>query len=145
MPRALRWLLGALALQLLVDVLALLLGPPAGSVVTAGLELGALVVDLAVLLMLARATELTRVLVRGAAGVGMAIDAWILLGGLAFMPRDPEGIVALLTSVGLVVASAFAWIVLGRRDVQAWIFARWLQAHGGGEAPDEALPASAVS
>ncbi|MCA9710205.1 MAG: hypothetical protein KDK70_30475, partial [Myxococcales bacterium] len=83
----------------------------------------------AVLVMLARANELTRVLIRAAAGVGMAIDAWILLGVLTWAPRDAAGLVALGTSAGLVAASAFAWVVLGRRDVEAWIFERWLRRH----------------
>lgn len=129
MPRIMRWLLIALAAQLLVDIGALVLGDPAGSVGTAALEVGALVVDAAVLLMLSRANELTRVLIRTAAGVGMAIDAWILLGVLVWAPRDAAGIVALATSAGLVAASAFAWFVLGREDVKAWVFDRWLRRY----------------
>ncbi|MEM7160129.1 MAG: hypothetical protein AAF799_45245 [Myxococcota bacterium] len=131
MPRAMRWLLVAMGLQLVVDLAMLLWGPPAASVGASVLEVGALLVDAGVLLMLVRATELARVLVRGAAGVGMAIDAWILLGGLAFMPRDLGELQVRLGSVALVAASMFAWVVLGRDDVKAWIFARWLRKHGG--------------
>lgn len=115
--------------QLLVDLLALV-GGERQSPMTTGLEIGALLVDTAVLVMLARATELTRAFLRGAAALGMAIDAWILLGVLAWAPRDPAGLVALATSLGLVAASAFAWVVLGRDDIKAWVFARWLHRHG---------------
>ncbi len=123
-----RWLLLALTAQLLVDLASLGLGERPSPMTTA-LELGALLVDLAVLVMLARATELTRAFLRGAAALGMAIDAWILLGVLAWAPRDADGLVALATSVGLVAASAFAWVVLGREDIKAWVFARWLRRH----------------
>lgn len=129
MPRALRWLLLALAAQLSVDLATLLWGEPQTPVTTA-LELSALLVDAVVLVMLARATELTRTLLRTAAAVGMAIDAWILLGVLTWAPRDAGGLTALLTSLGLVAASGFAWVVLGREDVKAWIFLRWLSRHG---------------
>lgn len=139
MPRIMRWLLVALAAQLLVDVGALVLGEPTGSTPTTALEVGALLVDAAVLVMLSRATELTRVLIRTAAGVGMAIDAWILLSVLVWAPRDPAGIVALATSAGLVAASAFAFVVLGREDVKAWVFLRWLRRHERGEPSGEPL------
>lgn len=129
MPRVMRWLLGILAVQLLIDLAVLLFGSPSSSELAAALEVGALLVDAGVLLMLVRATELTRALVRGAAFVGMAIDAWILLGGLTYAPRDAEGVLMLASSAGLVAASAFTWIVLGRDDVRAWIFERWLRAH----------------
>lgn len=79
MPRAMRWLLWVLVGQLLVDIGALAFGEPSESVPAIALEVGALGVDAAVLLLLVRATELTRVVIRAAAGVGMAIDAWILL------------------------------------------------------------------
>jgi hypothetical protein len=125
-PRALRWLLVALALQLVVDVATLGLGDRQGPTATA-LEAGALFVDGMVLALLARATELTRSLLRTAAAAGMAIDAWILLGVLTWAPRDAGGLTMLVTSVGLVAASAFAWLVLGREDVKAWVFARWLR------------------
>jgi hypothetical protein len=124
-PRALRWLLVALALQLVVDLGTLTLGEHGAPDRTA-LEVGALFVDGLVLALLARATELTRTLLRTAAGVGMAIDAWILLGVITWAPRDPAGVTMLATSLGLVAASAFAWVVLGREDVKAWVFARWL-------------------
>ncbi len=130
MPAVMRWLLVALAAQLLLDVGMLVLGDPSSSTFALVAELGALVVDAAVLLMLARATELTRALIRSAAGVGMAIDAWILLGSITFVPRDAEGLVMIATSVALVVASAFAWVVLGREDVRAWVFTRWLERQG---------------
>lgn len=129
MPRLMRWLLVVLAVQLVVDVVVLTVGDPARSKLGTALEVGALVVDAGVLLMLARATELTRALIRGAAFIGMAIDAWILLGGLTYAPRDAEGVWMVISSAGLVAASAFAWIVLGREDVKAWIFSRWLRAH----------------
>lgn len=125
-PRALRWLLLALALQLVLDVATLALGDRRDPAATA-LEAGALFVDGVVLALLARATELTRSLLRTAAAVGMAIDAWILLGVLTWAPRDAAGLVMLATSVALVAASALAWVVLGREDVKAWVFARWLQ------------------
>lgn len=125
MPRALRWLLLALALQLVVDLGTLTLGER-GAPGTTALEAGALFVDGLVLALLARATELTRTFLRTAAGAGMALDAWILLGVLTWAPRDPAGVVMLATSLGLVAASAFAWVVLGREDVKAWVFARWL-------------------
>jgi hypothetical protein len=125
-PRALRWLLVALALQLVVDVITLGLGQRRDPTATA-LEAGALFVDGVVLALLARATELTRSLLRTAAAVGMVIDGWILLGVLTWAPRDGAGLLMLATSVGLVAASAFAWLVLGREDVKAWVFARWLR------------------
>jgi hypothetical protein len=84
-------------------------------------------VDGLVLVLLARATELTRALLRTAAGAGMAIDAWILLGVLTWAPRDAAGWLMLAASLGLVAASAFAWVVLGREDVKAWVFDRWLR------------------
>lgn len=130
-----RWLLVVLAAQLLVDVAVMALGRPATSPLVAALELGALFVDAAVLLMLARASELTRAFVRGAVFVGMSIDAWILLGGLTYAPRDLEGVLAVASSAALVATSAFAWVVLGREDVRAWIFARWLRARGYDDAP----------
>ena len=129
MPRALRWLLLALAVQLVVDLATLVLGEPQ-TPRTTGLEILALVVDAVVLGLLARATEVTRTLVRTAAAAGMAIDAWILLGVLTWAPRDVAGLTALVTSLGLVGASAFAWVVLGREDVKAWIFGRWLWRQG---------------
>ena len=52
---------------------------------------------------------------------------WILMGVIVWAPRDPAGITALCTSAGLVAASAFAWVVLGREDVKAWVFMRWLR------------------
>ena len=115
---------------------------PAHSAGTTALELGALLVDAAVVLMLARATELTRVLIRAAAGVGMAIDAWILMGLVMWAPGDPSGITALITSAGLVAASAFAWFVLGREDVKAWVFHRWLRRHERGEGIPALAPSS---
>jgi len=124
-PRALRWLLLALALQLVVDLGTLALGER-GTPDRTALEAGALFIDGLVLALLARATELTRTLLRTAAGAGMAIDAWILLGVITWAPRDAAGITMLVTSIGLVAASAFAWVVLGREDVKAWVFARWL-------------------
>lgn len=129
MPRVMRWLLAVLATQLAVDLAVLVWGSPSSSSLAAALEVGALLVDAAVLVMLARATELTRALIRGAAFVGMVIDAWILLGGLAYAPRGVEGVVVLASSAALVAASAFTWIVLGRDDVRTWIFWRWLRAH----------------
>lgn len=125
-PRALRWLLLALVLQLLVDVATLVTGERQ-ALATTVLEVGALLVDGVVLVMLTRATELTRTLLRTAAGLGMAIDTWILLGLLTWAPRDAASVTVLVTSVGLVAASAFAWVVLGREDVKAWVFARWLR------------------
>lgn len=136
MPRAMRWLLWVLAAQIVVDLVVLLTGDPARSSMGTALEVGALLVDAGVVLMLARATELTRGLIRGAAFVGMAIDAWILLGGLTYAPRDLEGVLMVASSAGLVAASAVAWLVLGREDVKAWIFARWLRV-GGHDAPIE--------
>jgi hypothetical protein len=133
MPPALRWLLLALALQLVVDVATLALGERQTPTTTA-LEAGALFVDGVVLALLARATELTRALLRTAAGAGMAIDGWILLSVIAWAPRDPAGLTALAASLGLVVASAFAWFVLGREDVKAWVFARWLSRLDGVDA-----------
>ncbi|MEM9462582.1 MAG: hypothetical protein AAGF11_51015 [Myxococcota bacterium] len=131
MPRVMRWLLIALVVQLVVDLVVLVWGEPAESAQTAALEWGALVVDSAVVVMLSRATELTRVLIRTAAGVGLSIDGWILWGVLMWAPHDPAGITALVTSAGLVTASAFAWIVLGRDDVKAWVFGRWLRRAEG--------------
>jgi hypothetical protein len=138
-PRALRWLLLALALQLVVDLATLALSERMDPSTTA-LEAGALFVDGLVLALLARATELTRTLLRTAAAAGMAIDAWILLGVITWAPRDPSGWAMLAASVGLVAASALAWVVLGREDVKAWVFARWLAHHrlaepGGSAAP----------
>jgi hypothetical protein len=124
----LRWLLLALAIQLLMDLTTLILGERR-SPATTTLEIGALLIDTVVLVMLARATELTRALLRTAAGLGLAVDGWILLGVLAWAPRDAAGLVALGTSFALVLASAFAWVVLGREDVKAWVFARWLRRH----------------
>lgn len=129
MPRVMRWLLLALVAQLVADLVALLWSDPATSPTGTMLEIGALLVDIGIVLMLARATELTRALVRSAAGVGMAIDAFLLLGGLIWAPRDLESLLVLATSAGMVVASAFAFVVLGREDVKAWIFARWLHKH----------------
>lgn len=127
-PRALRWLLFVLALQLVVDLGTLTLGEH-GAPSTTALEAGALFVDGLVLALLARATELTRTLLRTAAGVGMAVDAWILLGVLTWAPRDAVGTTMLATSVSLVAASAFAWVVLGREEVKVWVFERWLRRH----------------
>jgi hypothetical protein len=127
-PRALRWLLLALALQLVADV-ATLAGGERQTLATTVLEVGALLVDGVVLALLTRATELTRTLLRTAAGLGMAIDAWILLGVLTWAPREAASLTVLATSVGLVAASGFAWVVLGREDVKAWVFARWLRRH----------------
>lgn len=140
MPRALRWLLLALGAQLVVDLATLALGEPQTPMTTA-LELLALVVDAVVLGMLTRANEVTRTLLRTAAAAGMAIDAWILLGVLTWAPRDAVGLTALVTSLGLVGASAFAWVVLGREDVKAWIFGRWLWRQGLHE-PDAAPSSS---
>lgn len=134
-----RWLLIALAVQLAIDLVALLWGEPAESAKTAALEWGALVVDCAVLVMLSRATELTRVLIRTAAGIGLAIDGWILWGVLMWAPHDPAGITALVTSAGLVAASAFAWVVLGREDVKAWVFGRWLRRAEGTDGTSHAV------
>lgn len=128
-PRILRWLLLALAAQLLVDAGTLVWGERQSAATTV-LEVGALLVDAVVVGLLARATELTRALLRTAAAAGMAIDAWIMLGVLAWAPRDEAGLTALATSAGLVAASAFAWVVLGRDDVKAWVFARWLRRYG---------------
>lgn len=132
-----RWLLVVFAAQLLVDVAVMAPGQPATSPLVAALELGALFVDAAVLLMLARAGELTRAFVRGAVFVGMSIDAWILLGGLTYAPHDLEGVLAVASSAALVATSVFAWIVLGREDVRAWIFARWLRTRGYDDVPVE--------
>ncbi len=129
MPRIMRWLLVALSAQLVLDLGMLIFGDPASSTLALAAELGALVVDTTVLLMLARATELTRALLRSAAGVGMVIDAFILLGSVTWVPRDAEGLVTITTSAALVVASAFAWVVLGREDIKRWVFDRWLAAH----------------
>jgi hypothetical protein len=140
MPRALRWLLLALAVQLVVDGITLGVGE-AGTPTDLALEAGALLVDGLVLALLARATELTRALLRTAAGVGMAIDTWILLGVVTWAPRDPAGLVMLATSVGLVAASVIAWVVLGREDVKAWVFARWLDRHHLEALEEDPVPA----
>lgn len=138
-PRALRWLLLALAIQLVVDLATLALGEHDAPSTTA-LEAAALFVDGLVLALLARATELTRTLLRTAAAAGMAVDAWILLGVITWAPRDHTGWAMLAASVGLVAASALAWVVLGREDVKAWVFARWLARHRLTEVEGSAAP-----
>lgn len=130
-PPALRLLLLLLSLQVLADLALLLWGDPSGSPAEGHVEFAALAVDVAVLGLLYRATEFTRLALRAAAAIGMVVDAWLLLGVLLAwsVSRSPgaEHRFAIATSVGLVLASAFTWWVLGRADVKSWIFSRWLR------------------
>jgi hypothetical protein len=126
MPMAMRLLLGAIAAQLLIDVVALALPGHAADV---GSGVAALGIDLAILALLAHGSELARSLVRIGAGVGMALDAWLLLTTWVWAPRDLVGFGAIFTAGLMFAMSTLAFVVLGREDVKRWVFDRWLARH----------------
>jgi hypothetical protein len=128
MPAAMRALLAAIGLQLALDAAAIATAAtaPAGGARWSPLELGVLALDAAVAILLARGSELARALVRLFAALGMAFDAWLLAVTIAWAPPGLAGGVAIATAALLLALSAFAFVVLGRADVRAWAFARWL-------------------
>jgi hypothetical protein len=126
MPVAMRLLLVAIAIQVLLDIAALVVP---GAQPAWGSALLALAVDLAVLVLLARGSEVARALVRIAAGLGMAIDAWLLVATIVWAPRDLVGIGAVITAALVLATSTLAFAILGREDVMRWVFERWLARH----------------
>lgn len=134
MPWSLRVLLCAIGAQILLDVAALVVPGARGGEMT--LAFGALAIDLAVLALLARGSELARGLVRLAAGFGMALDALLLLGSLAWAPRDGAGLGAVLMATNMLATSTIAFAILGRDDVMQWVFARWLARHDADASPE---------
>ena len=128
MPMAMRILLGAIATQLLIDVVALAL--PGGHAADLGSGLAALGIDLAILALLVHGSELARSLVRLGAGIGMVLDGWLLITTLVWAPRDLVGIGAIFTAGLMFAMSALAFAILGREDVKSWVFDRWLARHG---------------
>jgi hypothetical protein len=126
MPWAMRLLLAALAIQVLLDVAALVV-PGAQPAVASGIA--ALAIDLLVFGLLARGSEVARGLVRIAAGLGMAIDGWLLIATIVWAPRDLVGVGAVAAAALVLATSTLCFAILGRDDVVHWVFARWLQRH----------------
>ena len=126
MPMAMRLLLVAIAVQVLLDVAALVVPGARPEPVSASV---ALTVDVLVLALLARGNEIARSLVRLAAGLGMAIDGWLLIATLVWTPHDAEGLAAIGAATHVLATSTLAFAILGRHDVTTWAFDRWLAVH----------------
>jgi hypothetical protein len=121
MPLMMRALLAALGVQVVLDAVAIVfVGEPNV------LQLAVLGVDLGVLYMLARGSEVARALVRLAAALGMAFDAWLLAVTLAWAPATQAGRLAIGVACFLLALSAITFAVLGHADVKRWVFSRWL-------------------
>ena len=121
MPWMLRVLVVVLGVQVVIDAAALAAAPR-----TNGLWLGALglVVDLVVVAGLVRGRESVRRLVRIAAAFGVAYDALAIARWLGTMPHADAS--AGVLAGALFAGSLFVYWALGHRDVQAWVFERWL-------------------
>jgi hypothetical protein len=126
MPMAMRLLLVAIAMQVVLDVAALVVP---GANVEPVSAIVALSIDLVVLAVLARGNEIARSLVRLAAGLGMAIDGGLLIATIVWAPRDTEGLVAIGAAALVLATSTLAFMILGRHDVMTWSFDRWLAVH----------------
>jgi hypothetical protein len=126
MPVAMQLLLVAIAIQVVIDVAALVVP---GAQPSWGASFVALAIDVVVLVLLARGSELARSLVRLAAGLGMAIDAWLLVATVTWAPRSVVGLGAVVTAALVLATSTLAFAILGRQDVMRWVFDRWLQRH----------------
>jgi len=130
MPMILRVLVGCVALQLMIDVGALALGWADGTVGTRASELGALVLDLGLLVALLHGDDRMRALLRLGATAGLAIDVVLLVQWWAYAPADGSRLATGGLAGALVAGSAFAVWALGHRDAQAWSFARWAERRG---------------
>ncbi len=121
MPWMLRVLVVVLGVQIVVDAMALAAAPTAKEM---GLGALGLVVDLVVVAALVRGREGMRRLVRLAAAFGLAYDGLAVVRWLATMPQADA--TAGVLAGALFAGSLFVWWALGHRDVQAWVFERWL-------------------
>jgi hypothetical protein len=121
MPWMLRALVVVLGVQIVVDAMALAAAPTAKDL---GLGALGLAVDLVVVVGLLRGRENVRRLVRLAAAFGVAYDAVAVVRWLATMPHADAN--AGVLAGALCAGSLFVWWALGHRDVQAWVFERWL-------------------
>lgn len=121
MPWMLRVLVVVLGGQIVVDAMALAAAPTANDALIGALGL---VVDLVVVAALLRGREGMRRLVQLAAAFGVAYDAVAVTRWLATMPHADATAGALAGA--LLAGSLFVWWALGHRDVQAWVFERWL-------------------
>jgi len=121
MPWMLRVLVVVLGVQMVIDAAALAVAPSAD-----GLGWGALglAVDLVVVGGLVRGREGMRRLVRIAAAFGVAYDALAIARWLGTMPHAEVS--AGVLAGALFAGSLFVYWALGHRDVQAWMFERWL-------------------
>jgi hypothetical protein len=127
MPWMMRGLVACIAVQLVVDLVALVAAWPDAAASVRGSGLLGLALDLALLGALARGSDRMRGLVRIGATIGLAIDVVLLVQWWTFARADTQsGALAL----ALVIGSAFAVWALGHREVQAWSYARWAARHG---------------
>jgi hypothetical protein len=129
MPALMRALLAVIVVQIVIDVVAL-----ATSTTATAAELtllcGAIGVDATVAALLARGSDRARALVRMAAGLGMAVDAWLLLTTIVWSPPTAARRVAIATAAILFVCSAATFVVLGAPAVRTWMFERWMIRRG---------------
>jgi hypothetical protein len=124
MPWMLRVLVVVLGLQVVVDAMALAAAPTAAAI---ALGVLGLLVDLLVVAGLLHGRETVRRLVRLAAAFGVAYDSVAVVRWLATMPHADT--TAGVLAGALLAGSLFVFWALGHRDVQAWVFARWVERH----------------
>jgi hypothetical protein len=123
MPWMLRVLVVLLGVQIVVDVAAL------ATTSGAGLEpffggLG-LAVDVAVVAGLLHGSEGVRRLVRLAAALGVGYDAVQIARWFGTVPSGADTIAGVLAG-SLFAGSLFVFWAVGHRDVQRWMFERWV-------------------
>lgn len=126
MPIVLRLLVVAMAAQIGLDVVGLALGWAAAGWGARLVEVGALVLDVAILGAIVVGSEWVRRLLRVGAAAGLAVDTvlvTLLVGHGADMP-------ALLTGLALLAGSGFTFWALGHPTVEAWVFERWVARRG---------------
>jgi len=125
-PILLRALVVLLTAQVGLDLVGLALEWPHATWTTRLVELGALVLDIAMLVALASGREWIRRLLRVGAAIGVMIDI-VLVTLLVGYGADA---VSLATGIALLAGSAFTFWALGHKSVESWVFARWMDRRG---------------
>lgn len=125
-PILLRVLVVLLTAQVALDAVGLALHWAHATGAARLTELGALAIDVAMLVALASGREWVRRLLRVGAAIGVTIDV-ILVTLLVGYGADA---MSLATGVVLLAGSAFTWWALGHASVERWVFARWMDRRG---------------
>ena len=123
MPWMLRVLVVLLGVQIVVDVAALATtSGPGLEPILGGLGL---VVDVAVVAGLLHGSEVVRRLVRLAAALGVGYDAVQIARWFGTVATGPDTLAGVLAG-SLFAGSLFVFWAVGHRDVQRWMFDRWV-------------------